>query len=535
MQKNNYVILRGKILFLICFLFLTSTNNVLLAGVVRKQSDIEDKSLAVNEACEIFEGVSLDYFRFGFLLGVDFENLNAISGTARDKLELVFEWAQSKKYLTAKRLWVAASNSLLYCRDLKNIAKALKVPEGFSETRQLERSESLPELSSLMKEQEYVKPPTSPQFRRSKQQVDESSDKSYRNKKEQDEILFVDFYDYHGSLGKGGLSAFDTVLTPRDAFLMTINITKNIPYITLALKLPESQRAALLSKLYTRASDGEEMPYIKCEYEMFSLLAEHNLLTIGGLLSAVRDQGEADFASSLYASHCDSKLPTRRHDYTVFTGNRLQALKQPLSLCDMFHLIPSYGQFDIYGNELPKALELSDPVPYDCFKHPTEWKLWLLERYFEQHNKIVSANDMLKVLYHPALRLVASAHRLEEDLTGRKRCRKNLTANETYFKMKYTDAMSIQNLSKFGEALGLDESEISTILQRDEDDGYKIPRIFSCAEKLDRLTRENLHYAFENSGNGHLLESLDVLKGISGCCLPQDQPVYLSEEELGEG
>ena len=529
MQKNNdYTVWRSILFSLMCFLFLFNINNLLFAGVIRKQSGVDNKLLTVDETCAIFDEISLDYFRLGFLLGVDFECLSTISGTDKEKLNAVFQWAHTKGCLTVKRLWVAANNTIINDNDLMTIAKALKVPENFLaiiQLRQYQHSQYNLNPDSLTNEQ----PSLTPRISQLLEQAQVSGE---------DRVIFVDYYDYHGSLAEEELPVFDTVLTPRDAFLVTIKTSPiNIPFITLALKLPEEERTGLLSKLYAAPSGTKDKPYIKCQYEMFSLLAKHNLLTIGRLLTAVRDQHEQEYQvyhgypqsrdPSTYYLHCNAELPAREFEYKVCPGDKLQALTQRLSLRDMFYFIPTSIPFGISKQNFAAALDVSEPFPY--FKHPTEWKLWLLEHYFKQHEGIVSVNDMLKILYQPEIGLIATAHRLEERVTGKAISRNCLPPLETYGYMLRIKERMI-NLQQIGRNLGIDESAISTMMQKREDVGDRISWILAHAQRLDRLTAENLRYAFENSGNGDQVDSVESIKDVQSVCLPPEEPVYLSEE-----
>ena len=303
----------------------------------------------------------------------------------------------------------------------------------------------------------------------------------------------------------------DDAISPRDAFLISISSAFSTSRLAVEMGLPDHDREAVES---LRDINHRKL-------KLLWRLQQHGLLTYGRFLSAVHYLEYRVIASEA-SQTLGLELRPRQPDYQVFPGNRFEALTQPLSLRDLVDIVPCHISVEAVAQALG-CPNIAQSVSHHRGVH--ERMLNLLALCMEHKNGIITVNEVIKMFYHPELLLWQNAHRLEETLTGRSPDREVLSYKNV-MTLRYVD-----NLKKFGLALGLPERLMTTILTQR---GNQLREVFLNAASLDRLTPGNLVYALEQSGNSGQVASLESLAGIAGQPLPSEAPVYLSEEELGQ-
>lgn len=302
----------------------------------------------------------------------------------------------------------------------------------------------------------------------------------------------------------------DDSISLRDAFLISSFFSTS--HLAVEMGLPDHARKTVEEKV------GD---FYVHKQELLWQLQQHGLLTYGRLLSAIHYLGNRRLA--LEVSHkLGLEIPPRQPDYQVFPGNRFAALTQSLSLRDLVCIVPDHISVVAVAQALGcPGIDQS----VSNYSDPKERMLNLLALCMEHKDGIIIVNDVVKMFYHPELMRWRDAHQLVAKLTGQSPDRKVLSLREVA-RLRY-----VENLKEFGLALGLPKRLMTTILT--QHDGL-LRDVFRKAYSLDRLTPENLVYALEQSGNSHRVASLEQLADIAGQPLPNEAPVYLSEEELGQ-
>ena len=301
----------------------------------------------------------------------------------------------------------------------------------------------------------------------------------------------------------------DDPMSLRDALLITNGI--ETIYMAVEMGLSFQNRQAI-------ETEGD---YTKRVLKLLGRLEEQGLLTYGRFLSAWRC---FDYASALRASEkLMLKLLPRQPNYQVFPGDRVKALSQPISLRDLARLVPPAVSVEAVALGLGCSVVLID-IPRHV--HGVGKRMLILLSLCMEHKggKIV-INEVIHMFYHPELNLWQKAHRLVETLTGQSPDRECLEMADVL------DLTYVENLEMFGLALGIPANLITPILHQHE---YGLIDVIAVATQLDRLTPENLVYALEQSGNADRITTIEQLIGVTGQALPEEAPVYLSEEESGQ-
>ena len=262
------------------------------------------------------------------------------------------------------------------------------------------------------------------------------------------------------------------------------------------------------------------------------LLQKHGLLTYGRFLSAanyVKPNSKISEASQKLGV----ALQPRQPDYQVFSDDRLKALTQRLSLRDLVDIVDCMIPEIIVTRALgcPERIVTSVSVIKDSQERMLKLLALCMKHICMKHKKgNITVNDVIKnIFYHPEVMHYQKAHRLVEKLTGASPDQEAVSAED----MMVFDGQ-LANLKEFGLALGVPERVITNIFCSFNNAWRQWFEIVGEARSLDRLTPENLVYALQNSENSDRVALLKSLNGITGQRLPDETPVYLSEEESGQ-
>ena len=310
----------------------------------------------------------------------------------------------------------------------------------------------------------------------------------------------------------------DAPMSPEDAYLICSKTLVNTLWLGVEMGLTDQVFEI-----------EEEKEFLQRLIRLLVELHKHHLLNYGPLISALKHQGLNRLIREP-VQKLKLDLPPRQPDYRVYSGNRVRALTQPLSLRDLVDIVPFHIPREAVAQGLGCPEEAGPEKERLLPKHfgRIERMILLLAR-CQKRKGAITANDVIKMFYHPELLLLSEAHDLAAALTGQPHGRERIPLRQMILGPIY-----FENLKEFGLALGLPERLLISVLT--ESIGYEeqLREVFRKAIDLDRLTPENLVYAMEMSGNAQAIDRIDWLRGVEGRPLPEDQPVFLARDESGQ-
>ena len=257
------------------------------------------------------------------------------------------------------------------------------------------------------------------------------------------------------------------------------------------------------------------------KYKLCRQLQAEGLLTYDRLATAL-----AYFEEMTSTSKKDF---ARKSDYRV-THNRIEALKQTLSLRDLVHFIPKdldISQVEILGAEFTDTRGTS--------MGRQERIIFALAGLYEHSDGHLTANDFCRFLCHPLVKMDNQAEHILETLTGTQSHKKEqltcldlLPLSKTYV-----------NPELLGQHLNIPEADLLEILRENQGEtanNAMCKNVYRLAQRFKLLTPGNFMHALEQMNLRHLSESCKRLNGVEARPIPrpsQSSQPYLTDDELG--
>ncbi|KEQ19446.1 U-box domain-containing protein [Endozoicomonas numazuensis] len=295
----------------------------------------------------------------------------------------------------------------------------------------------------------------------------------------------------------------DDKISARDAYLVLYDHSAD--YFKIAIELGLS-----LDEL----QDLRRSHRNDCGYSMMHSLwhAENNGLTYKRLIGSLERFKWRRNIEEIEPYLQPSDISVAGPDFECINDRHL-ALSQTMTLRDLVYFIPGFIP--------PSAIAMHFKCPAlasNICENSDQFRGLLLDCLRERQT--ITANEVVQLLSNPNLSQLNNAHKLFSQLTGAP-VPDNREVN--IHKLGYVD-----NLEAFAIALGLPKPLIPEWLK-----SYSpLKTILENAFCHLRATPENLVYALEQSGNGHLVNNIEWLQNIRGVPLPEHAPLYLTDAAI---